>query len=147
MLRAILVLSLILSLAACGSRLNPLNWFGGEREQRVRIAPDAAAENPNGDPRPLVSEIAQLSVEQTTSGAIIRVTGLTASQGYFDAALVEVERGDGNLVLALRAAPPLGAATPGVQQIAVGLAVTSGELAGIRTITVIGQNNRRTVSR
>jgi hypothetical protein len=26
----------LLSLAACGeSRLNPLNWFGGEREERI----------------------------------------------------------------------------------------------------------------
>ena len=42
MLRAITILSLILTLAACDSRINPLNWFGGEREQRIRVDPETA---------------------------------------------------------------------------------------------------------
>ena len=39
MLRVILSLALVTSLAACGnSRLNPFNWFGGDRETRVEAA-------------------------------------------------------------------------------------------------------------
>ncbi|MEX3015695.1 hypothetical protein [Gymnodinialimonas hymeniacidonis] len=147
LLRAVLLLSLTLSVAACGdNRLNPFNWFGNDREQRVRVDPDAAAGTPS-DPRSLVSEITQLSVEQTTSGAILRATGVTPVQGYFDAELVLAEINNGAIVFEFRAAPPVGQPTPGLQTIVAGVDLTNGELAGIRSITVIGANNRRSVSR
>lgn len=38
MLRVILALALMTSLAACGTRLNPFNWFGEGREERVRVS-------------------------------------------------------------------------------------------------------------
>lgn len=147
MLRALVVLSLILSLSACGTRLNPLNWFGGEREQRIRVDPDAAARDVVVDGRVLVTEIIQLSVEQTTAGAIIRATGVTPSQGYFNAELVEVEGTETGLVYEFRAAAPIGNATPGVQQIVAGTTLTVGRLAGIRSITVVAQANNRSVNR
>ena len=146
LLRTIFVLSLSLSIAACDSRLNPLNWFGGERETRVRVDADTAAGTP-ADPRPLVTEITQLSVEQTTSGAIIRATGVTPLQGYFAAELVLAENSDGAAVFEFRAAAPLGNQAPGVQTIVAGTTLTNGELAGVRSITVIAAQNRRTVSR
>lgn len=147
MLRAVLALSVILSLAACDSRINPLNWFGGDREERVRIDPSAPAQNAVVDGRALVTEITQLSVEQTTTGAIIRATGVTPSQGYFDAELVLIEETETSVVYDFRVAPPEGRATAGLQQIAVGTELTVGELAGIRSITVVAQNNRRSVGR
>ena len=82
MLRAALILSVIVSLAACDSRINPLNWFGGDREQRVRVDPDDPSRVTLIDSRVFISEITQLSVEQTTAGAIIRATGVAPSQGY-----------------------------------------------------------------
>ena len=146
LLRAILVLSLTLSVAACDSRLNPLNWFGGEREQRVRVDPDRAAGTP-ADPRGLVTEVTQLSVEQTTSGAILRATGVTPAQGYYDAELVLAEINNGAVVFEFRAAAPTRVTTPGLQTIVAGVTLTNGELAGVSSITVIAAQNRRTVSR
>ncbi len=146
LLRAVLLLSLTLSIAACDSRLNPLNWFGGDREQRIRVDPSEAG-GTVADPRGLVTEITQLSVEQTTSGAILRATGVTPSQGYFDAELVLVEINNGAIVFDFRAAAPQGNQQPGVQSITAGVTLTNGELAGVRTITVIAAQNRRTVSR
>jgi hypothetical protein len=147
MFRAILLISLIISLSACGnSRLNPLNLFGGDREERVRVDPDAAQGTP-ADPRPLVTEITQLSIEGTTSGAILRATGVTPAQGYFDAELVLVELNEGAVVFEFRAAAPTGQATPGVQSIIAGVTLTNGELAGVRTITVVAAQNRRTINR
>lgn len=146
MLRSLLVLSLVLTLGACLSRLNPLNWFGGEREQRITVEAGAGASDPF-DPRVLVTEIIQLSVEPTTSGAIVRATGVTPSQGYYEAELVAVERTESALTLEFRAAPPVGTATAGLQQIVAGVSLSVGELAGLREITVIGQTNRRSVSR
>ncbi|MEJ6388295.1 hypothetical protein [Gymnodinialimonas ulvae] len=147
LLRALLVFSLCLTVAACGnSRLNPLNWFSGDREERVRVDPDAAGGTPT-DPRSLVTEITQLSIEATTSGAILRATGVTPAQGYFAAELVLAEAEDGQLFFDFRAAAPTGAPLPGVQTITAGVTLTNGELAGIRSITVIAAQNRRTVSR
>lgn len=149
MFRTFVALTLCLSLAACGSsRLNPLNWFGGDREERVRVTETVAAVP--ADPRPLVAEVVALAVEQTTSGALVRATGLVPTQGYFDAALVEVQRGDGALVYEFRAAPPIGGGLPGParsREVLVAVALDQSDLRGLRTITVIGQTNRRSVDR
>lgn len=146
MLRAALLVTAILSLAACDSRINPLNWFGGEREQRITVNPDAT-DGAIVDGRLLAAEITQLSVEQTTAGAIVRATGVTPAQGYFDAELVLVEETETALTYEFRVAPPLGTGTAGLQTISVGTELSVGELAGIRTITVIAQSNRRSVGR
>ena len=147
MLRSVFVVSVILSLAACDSRINPLNWFGGERESRITVDPDAAGGGADVDGRLLAADITQLSVEQTTTGAIVRATGITPAQGYFDAELVLVEATETPLAYEFRVAPPLDQGTSGIQTISVGTQLTVGELAGIRTITVISQSNRRSVGR
>lgn len=149
MFRAIVALVLCLSLAACGSsRLNPLNWFGGDREERIRVT--ETAPEVQTDPRPLVTEVVALAVEQTTSGAIVRATGRTPAQGYFDAALVEVSRTDGALVYEFRAFPPEGGGLPGPERardLLVAVSLDQDDLRGLRSITVIGQTNRRSVNR
>jgi hypothetical protein len=147
MLRVAVVLSVILSLAACDSRINPLNWFGGDREERVRVDPDDPSRVTVVDTRVFVSELTQLSVEQTTAGAIVRATGVVPVQGYFDAELVMVERTESTVVYDFRVATPLDNATQGLQEISVGAELSVAELAGLRTITVIAANNRRTVTR
>jgi hypothetical protein len=103
MLRVPLALTLCLSLAACGeSRLNPLNWFGGEREERITVT---EVERPT-DPRPLVAEVTGLAIEQTTSGAILTATALTEATGYWQPGLVLIGREDGAATYEFRAAPP-----------------------------------------
>ena len=104
MTRALIALTLCLGLVACGeSRLNPMNWFGGQREERITVV---ETEGQVRDPRPLVTEVVGLSIEATTSGAIVRATGVTPTQGYWQADLVEAERDGSTLVLEFRAAAP-----------------------------------------
>jgi len=148
MLRVILALALMTSLAACGSRLNPFNWFGGEREQRITVT-ETEAGTP-ADPRPLVAEVVDLAVEPTTQGAIVRAMGRPQTQGYWEAELIEVERSEGSLVYEFRVFPPLTQTregTPQSREVVVGANLSTFDLAGVRTITVIGAQNRRTVSR
>ena len=148
MLRVILALALVASLAACGTRLNPFNWFGGDREQRIRVEQTVPT-----DPRELrglVTEIVDLSVEPTTQGAIVRAMGRPPVQGFWEAELVEVERANGAIVYEFRVFPPLTPTregTPQSRELVVGAELSNFDLQGIRTITVIGAENRRSVSR
>ncbi|WP_297617513.1 hypothetical protein [uncultured Roseicyclus sp.] len=147
MLRAILALALMTSLAGCGTRLNPFNWFGADRE--TRVSSDIIQTAPT-DPRPLVAEVVDLAIAPTAQGAILRVMGRPPAQGYWEASLVEVQRSGDTLVYELRAFPPgtaTAAGTPQSREVITGLALSTLELVGIRTITVIGAENRRSVSR
>ncbi len=147
MTRILLSLGLCLSLAACGeSRLNPMNWFGGDREERIRVS---EVETPT-DPRTLVAEVTDLSIEATTSGAILTATGLTDITGYWQPGLALVEVADGAATYEFRVAPPPEGAQTGPEpsrQIVTAIALSRGELAAIRTVTVIGRNNRRSIDR
>ena len=148
MLRVILVLSLMTSLAACGSRLNPFNWFGGDREERISVTETVAGAEV--DPRGLVAEVIALSVDPVPQGAIVRAMGRPPSQGYWEADLVEVERTATSIVFEFRVFPPptpTRAGTPQSREVITGTQLSNFDLAGIRTITVIGAQNRRTVSR
>ena len=147
MFRALIALTLCLSLAACGaSRLNPMNWFGGEREDRIAVTEVATPT----DPRPLVAEITGLAIEATTSGAILTATALTDATGYWQPGLVLVERAEGAATYEFRAAPPPAGATQGPEPTRVIVAAAElgrGDLQGLRSITVIARANRRTVER
>jgi hypothetical protein len=148
MLRVILALALMTSLAACGSRLNPLNWFGNDSEERIEVT--EGVEAGPVDPRPLVAEVVDLAVEPTSQGAIVRAMGRPPVQGYWEADLIEVERANGAIVYEFRVFPPpvpTRAGTPQSREVVVGTQLSNFDLEGIRTITVIGAQNRRTVSR
>lgn len=149
MLRVILALAIVTGLAACGSRLNPVNWFGGDRETRVAAA-ETGTPVGDADERQLVAEVIDLSVEPVPQGAIVRATGLPPTQGFWEADLVEVERGEGAIVFEFRVFPPprpTRAGTPQSREVVTGTALSNFDLQGIRTITVIGAQNRRSVSR
>lgn len=147
MLRATFALFLCVSLAGCGeSRLNPLNWFGGEREQRITVT-DVGRPT---DPRPLVEEITSLAIEPTTSGAILTATAATAATGYWQPGLVFVERSDGAAVFEFRAAPPAPGTVAGpasTRSIVAAAALGRDDLENLRSVTVIARTNRRTVER
>ncbi len=146
MLRLTLCLALVVSLSACGSRLNPFNWFGNDREERVTVTETEVLQ----DPRQLVAEVVSLGVEAVPQGAIIRATGLPPTQGFWAVDLVEVERTDTTVIFEFRVLPPTEATRVSTQRSREVIAVTElnrYELAGLRTITVIGQQNRRSVSR
>lgn len=146
MARIVIVLAMVLAVASCGSRLNPLNWFGGSRPVPVATLDTAAV-----DGRPLMDQVVSVAVAPTPGGAIVRATGLAPRQGWFDAELVAVPSADpGVLSYAFRARPPAGAtrvSTPRSREVTAGLFLTNRDIAGVREIQVTGARNARAVRR
>lgn len=143
-------LAALLTLSACGgvreSRLNPFNWFGGsEPTETITIVVDKA------DPRPLVGDVLSMSVEPYSGGAIVRATGRTETQGWWDAELVEAETDDpGKLVLEFRLLPPIvrtDVNTPRSREITVAKTLSPTRLEYISSIVVQGANNARATRR
>ena len=129
----------IAPLAACGTRLNPFNWFG--RGEETEIVPAEAVV----DPRPLVPQVTRLVVDPHPSGAIIRATGLPPRQGWYDGALLRVPGTEpGVLGYQLRAYAPhyqTLVSTPASRELVVATFVNSDTLAGVREIRVSGEFN------
>lgn len=144
-------LGLVLTVTACGtvrdSRLNPFNWFGADSNEPVSV--DAPTQIVDG--RQLADQILSLSIERHPGGAILRTVALPSTQGFWDAALIEVPGDDpGALVYEFRVAPPPERGPQGTQasrEIIAGDDLSNERLETIRTITVVGQQNRRTVRR
>ncbi len=142
---AVAIMALMLTLSACGgfreSRLNPLNWFG--RAQPVAPVTVAATEAP--DPRPLVSQVLEMSVEPLQGGAIVKAKGLPPTQGWWAGELVPLPVGeDGRLVFEFRLAPPPEATRVSTQfsrEVTVAAYLTDFRLAEISQIVVQGQQN------
>lgn len=138
-------LALTLTLAGCAavrdSRLNPLNWFGRPAPAAVVAAtPEVAA-----DPRPLVAQVVDVTVDPAPGGAILRATGLPPTQGHWDGELVARPLAeDGVQVYDFRLAPPPGPArvsTPQSRQVVVATFLTDAQLARLSGITVQGSLN------
>lgn len=152
---SVLLISSVL-LAGCGqSRLNPLNWFG--RSQEVPVSNETGPVNPliprksafarkdpvyNGQ---LVASIREIKVEPVPGGAIVRATGLADRQGYWDVRLELQNDGipvDGKITYEMRAVA--GAKTLGSERsrlLTVAAFITEQDLAGVRSIEVIGAQN------
>ncbi len=145
--RVLTAFLMVLTLASCGTRLNPMNWFGNDREQRIEVVETTEDE----DRRQLVAEVISLDVDPYPGGAIIRAVGLPPRQGFWEADLVEVSRLDGELVLEFRVYPPVEqttrVSTQQSREILAGTSLNTFELDGIRSITIIAQQNRRSVRR
>ncbi|MFP5480587.1 MAG: hypothetical protein ACLGIE_13005 [Alphaproteobacteria bacterium] len=150
LVRPVLLLTLCATLAGCGgfreSRLNPFNWFGrSEPRETVVVQDQAQARNP------LVETVVGLVVEPIPGGAIVRARGLTPTQGYWAAELVEVEtEQEGVLVYEFRILPPAGAAdvnTPRSREVDVAVYVSDFKLGSVREIVVQGATNARSARR
>ena len=131
------------------SRVNPFNWFGGDRSQAVTVERTEVI-----DYRNLVEQVTSLKVERQPGGAIVKVRGLPQTQGYWDAELVPLNEGEpvkGTLSFEFRVAPPLPGAnavsTVQSREVVVGLYLSDFKLDGVRSIEVIGAQNRRSVRR
>jgi hypothetical protein len=128
------------------SRLNPFNWFGrSEPAELLTAAPDQV------DPRALVADVTELTIEPYTGGAIIRATGVMASQGWWNVELVEVEGDDPtHLTLDFRLLPPLSPTAVGNQrsrEVTAALTVTPRRLEEITRVTVSAERSARTTRR
>ena len=147
--RILLALSLIAALAGCGGLSNsPLGGLLG-----ISRSVDPYSGNPESDPRPMIDQITELKLERVPGGAIIRATGLPPRQGYFEGALLLMNRGqpvNGMLQYQFRVVPPTGPTRTGPVQsreIIVGLFISDQTLAGIRGIQVSAARNALAVRR
>lgn len=144
-------LALVMFVSACGavreSRLNPFNWF--KRSETVAVAevtPGAVQ-----DPRPLAEQITALKVEPASGGAILRVTALPPTQGWWDAELVKRSPDEnGARIYDFRMSPPKGQAgvnTPRSREITAAVFLTTRQLQEITSITVQAATNGMTSRR
>jgi hypothetical protein len=150
--RPILTLTLCTGLAGCGdssmNSLNPFNWWGGD-DVAVEVTPDGEVV----DPRPLIGEVTALVAESTPGGVIIRATGLPPTQGFWDAVLLPdspelIPDEDGVLGFDFRAAMPLVAQPVGstrTREIVTGYFLSNQDLAVIRSVTIRGERNARSI--
>ena len=150
LVRPVLLLTLCATLAGCGGflerRLNPFNWFGRSEPRETVVVQDLAQAR-----NPLVETVVGLVVEPIPGGAIVRARGLTPTQGYWAAELVEVEtEQEGVLVYEFRILPPAGAAdvnTPRSREVDVAVYVSDFKLGSVREIVVQGATNARSARR
>jgi hypothetical protein len=142
MKRALILMTVLgLTLSGCGkTNLNPLQWFGKARkgaQVEVYVAPV--------DPRGLMDKVTAMDIEPVRSGVLVRATGLPPTQGFWDAALVQLPNdGSGTLVLEFRVFPPVTPAAEGTKpsrQITAVASITNFNLDGITSIEVKGAQN------
>lgn len=150
----LVLLCLTLSLAACGgmrdSRLNPRNWFDSSREE---ARPDLGQTSDVIDNRPLVPQVSAMTIERTSSGAIIRAEAVMPVAGYWDAELVAENFGrPQNGVLTLRfvaAAPrqPVAGVNEAARTLTAVYTLSQSQLDTTAEIVVTGETNSRRAGR
>lgn len=156
-----LMLCAALAVGGCArlaeSRINPLNWFG----RSVEVLAPASAEAtrplvPPGratvivDARQPVLSVRGMAVDRMPDGAIVRATGVTATQGWFNAQLVRrgLENGVLTLEFVAEAPPaPAGTGAEATRQITAATRLSEADLAGVRVIRVRGAQNAREARR
>jgi len=161
--RKFLAIGVMLVLGACAGgnsggsagslgNLNPFNWFRGA--EQAPTAPASLLPRRGRavvvDSRPMIDQITALSVEKTTTGAIVRATGLAEAQGFYQAGLVVVDsaRPD-DLTLQFRARPPgqtKAIGPPHLRELVVGYTLSAEQVRGIRRIHVVAMRNSRSVN-
>ena len=147
------LLVVAVSVSACGSirdsRMNPLNWFGESRSQ----APTLGQISDTIDNRALVARISGLSVENTSSGAIVRAEGQTPSAGWWDAELIPENFGrpvDGVLTFRFVAAAPrepVPGTSEALRTLTAAYALSQAQLDVTSSIVVTGGENSRRARR
>ena len=167
-LTVLLVSSLML--AGCGgwrdSGMNPGNWFGKSRSERVQPAEETNPLMPKqtgsgmfSKPDPVdvtvpIAEVTELRVEQTTTGVIIYTEGVAARQGPYEVELRPVstpeETAEGILSLSFRVsyperATPLGSVRS--RTVHAAHSMTKQDIRSVRSIRVVGRDNVRTTRR
>lgn len=143
-------LAVLLALPACGSRLNPLNWF--KRAEPVAQTSQPAAPVQPADPRLLVAQVTALTLDRMPGGVIVRAVGLPPTQGFWEAELVERRDGTDPSILTydFRVFPPIKPADVSTRQsreVVVATFVSNIKLANLSRIVVQGQGNALATSR
>ena len=144
-------LTAVMLLQACGggfsTKLNPFNWFKRSAPAEVVVTDTGQS----SDARALVDRVLSLNIDSYPGGAIVRATGLTAQQGWWDAELVARPLDEnGVLVYDFRVFPPIVPTNTGPQQsreIAVAANLSTNDLSSITRIVVQGANDARSAGR
>lgn len=154
----------MLVLAGCGrmgdSSLNPMRWFGGSSEPQT-LTPEGGYPSASFDGRTPVAHVAGAKWQPLYEGRMLVVSGLAASKGWWDVALVtEVPmpsgriRPDENGVLRLRLVgkPPLpntfeaaNAPNPASDMLTVALTIPKAVLPQLREVVISGATNTVTL--
>ncbi|SFK59986.1 hypothetical protein [Shimia haliotis] len=160
-----------LTLTACQSRYNPINWFGNDTE--VQATSEAEGEInplvPNGGntenkgifskrPEPvyagtILSQVASVKVHRIPEGAMIEVVGVSNIHGVHSLKLDPQNEGEpvnGVLTYNLLGVHPKGGYTGGSQQsreVTVAHVLTTEQLSNVRTIRVVAAQNARETRR
>lgn len=153
------------ALAGCGGRFsdsgwNPLGWFGSGRNVTT-LEPNGGYANASADARPGIPAITGARWEALNEGRLLIVTGMGATKGYYDAALITEAgnptdrlRPDADGVLRLRFVawpPPADSeaarlpARPETDTLNVAITLSSNVLAGITEIQISGATNAITI--
>lgn len=144
-----------LLLSGCGFRqssFNPFNWFGNSKPAAASQTATPAIKA-TGPVTELVQTVTALKVEKVPGGALIHVTGLPPSQGWWNAGLVAENGGQpvkGVLTYRFEITPPPGqtrTSTPQSREVTVAVYVSDAQLQGVRQITVTGSTNARSSRR
>ncbi|OED47893.1 hypothetical protein [Leisingera sp. S232] len=158
-----LTLACALVLSACGwrdSRLNPSNWFGSSEPAEIEVteavnpllpqesnARGIFAKKPPKDKSVLVSQIADLRIERTSTGAIIRAVGIAERQGAFQVELRPVEEpGEGILAYDFRIVYPEQPTITGSEfsrTLHAARTLSNQDLQDIQLVRVNGETNAR----
>lgn len=133
------------------SGLNPMNLFGPSED--VEMLTPLEAQQFRRDPRPLMDQITDLVIEPSPGGALVRVSGISPTTGFYGGDLLEVNGGEpvgGILTFRFVAAPPPAnrAVAPGrTQQVVVAKFVSDAVLQQTSEILVIAERNARAAKR
>ena len=161
-----------LTLSACGgwrdARVNPRNWFGSSEtvavaapeknanplipveEDRAKIRVGRQDENTDAPAFP-ITEIVDLRIDRTASGAFVVATGVAKRQCAYDAKLVSVKDAAGStLIYTFEVSypeAPTYAGNTATRTIRAAVHLSNQELRNVRKIRVEGETNARETRR
>lgn len=149
------LLILTLTLSACASRMNPMNWFGRSKQEIVvgeknTLIPQLSgfSKKPDVYSGRLVGKVNELKVEKVPGGAIIRATVIANGHGTFDVRLTPENKDElpVNGVLsyrfeALQSRSGIASGSSQSRSIVVAHRVTDQTLQNVRSIRVLAADN------
>lgn len=155
--RLIAALAVLVLVTGCArvseSRFNPFNWFGSS-EAADTLIPDGAEWGDEADTSVEIPDVTAMRVDRMPGGAIVTADGVTLTQGFWDAALVEVtdsvDVDDATIVLDFRVQRPFRRHPEGAvptRTVSAGIFLSDGDLRGVSRIVVRGATTQRVARR
>lgn len=137
--------------AGCDSNLNPVNWFNRDGAPPVT---EAAEGETRGDPRPTVDQVVSVTTDRVPGGVLVTAVGLPPTQGWFAADLVpqltdisdRAVPENGVITFRFAVVPPRTPQPVGTQasrELTAGTTLTDSQIAGVRSIVVLGERSQR----